>query len=132
MTRAEPSSIIASLANRHTTQVSADTQHHKPLWLLRPRLVAFRIPKCLPILRTRFVNFTLRPVSDEHGFTAPFDDDVLALGDVAERDFDFGEGEDVGGGGHGAEELGDGRLGDGGGEHTHGADHEVGDRAVGR
>jgi hypothetical protein len=44
-------------------------------------------------------------VADEDGLAAPFDDYVLAEGDCGEVDFDFGLGEDVGGGGHVDEEI---------------------------
>ena len=78
----EPSSVVTRLANGHTTQVRADTKHDKPLWPLRPVLVALRIAELFPVLRPRLVDLALRPVTNEDGLATPFDDDVLALGDV--------------------------------------------------
>lgn len=41
------------------------------------------------------LDLRLGSVSDEDGLSSPFDDDVLALGDLGKVDFDFSHGEDV-------------------------------------
>lgn len=110
----------------------ANANHDEPLGLLCPDLVAFGIAHGFPVLAARFGDLVLRSVPHEYGLAAPFDDGVLALRDGGELDLDFGEGEDVGGRAHCAEELSDGGFGGGSGEDAHGADHEVGDGTVGR
>ena len=83
-------------------------------------------------------------MSNEDGLSSPFDDDVLSsqlvshrirqrttknahlsLRDFGEIYFDLGEGENVGGGGHVGEEVGDEGFSSGGGDETHRSDHKV-------
>lgn len=113
-----PSSVVTRLSNRYTTQMSANTQHHKPLGPLHPLIVTLRIPKLLPILCPRLVDLIRSAVTDEDGFSAPLHDDVFTFWDVPELYFDLGEREDVGGRGHGAQELGHGGFGGGCSEET--------------
>jgi hypothetical protein len=129
--RAEPSSIVARLSNRHTSQVGTHAKHDEPLWLLRPLLVRLGVPERLPVRVASLVNLALRAVADEHRLSTPFDDDVLALRDGVDVDLDLGHGEDVGRCRHCTKELGHSALCDGGGEDTHAADHHVGDGTVG-
>ena len=105
MARAEPSSIVTALADGYASQMSTDTEHHQPLRLLNSCIVRLRVSKRLDIDIPCFFDFTLGTVTDEHRFTAPLDDDVLALGDRVEVDLDLGHGQDVGGGAHVDEEL---------------------------
>ena len=110
--------------------MGAHAQHDEPLRLLDARIIRLRVAQGLPVDLARLVDLVLRAVADEDGLAAPLDDHVLALGNARELDLNLGEREHVRGGGHRAEELGHGRLGDGRGEDAHGADHEVGERAV--
>jgi hypothetical protein len=129
--RAKPSSIVARLANGHTSQVGAHAEHDEPLWLLRPLLVRLGVPERLPVRVASLVDLALRAVADEHRLSTPFDNDVLALRDSIDVDLDLGHGEDVGGRGHGTKELGHGALRDSSSEDAHTADHHVGDGTVG-
>ena len=125
-----PSSEIARLSDRHASKVGAHTEHDEPLGLLDAGIVRLRVAQGLPVDLAGLLDLVLRAVADKDGLAAPLDDDVLALGDARELDLDLGEREHIRRGGHRAEELGHGGLGDGRGEHAHGADHEVGERAV--
>lgn len=110
--------------------MSADTEHDEPLWSLRSVLIALRVSELLPVLRASFLDLVRGAVTDEHGLATPFDDDVLALRNVRELNFDLGKREDVGRGAHGPQELGHSGFGDAGGKETHSADHEVRNRTV--
>jgi hypothetical protein len=50
--------------------------------------------------RLSLLDLVLCAVTDEHRLASPFDDDILALGDGREVDFDLRLGEHIGGGGH--------------------------------
>jgi hypothetical protein len=65
-------------------------------------------------------------VTNKDWLSPPLDDDILPLWNRTEVHLDLGEREDVRRGGQVGEEVGDDRLGSGGGDETHGADHEVG------
>jgi hypothetical protein len=125
-----PSSEIARFADGHAAQVSAHAEHDEPLGLLDAGVVGLWIAKALPVDLARLVDLCGRAVAYEHGLAAPLDDRVLALRDARELELDLGQREHVRGRGHRAEELGHARLGYRCGEHAHGADHEVGERAV--
>lgn len=125
-----PSSEIARLADRHASQVGAHAEHDEPLGFLDTIVVRLRVPEGLPVDVARLVDLVLRAMADKDGLAAPLDDRVLALRDAPQLHLDLGQREHVRGGGHRAEELGHGGLGHGRGEHAHGSDHEVGERAV--
>ena len=125
-----PSSVIARFANGHATQVGAHAEHDEPLGLLDASVVGLGIAKALPVDLARLVDLPLRAVANEHGLAAPLDDRVLALRYPRELHLDLGERQHVRRRGHRPQELGHGRLGHRGGEHAHGAYHEVGQRAV--
>jgi len=130
MAWAEPSSEIARLANGHASQVGANAEHDEPLRFLDTGVVRLGITEALPVYLTRLADLVLRAVPNEHGLAAPLDDRVLALRYARELDFDLGQRQYVRRGGHRTQKLGHARLGDGGGEHAHGAYHEVGQGAV--
>ena len=130
--RAEPASVVARLADGHTTQVGADAEHDEPLGLLGARLVALGVAEALEVGAARLCDLVGGAVADEDGLAAPLDDDVLALGDGGEVELDLGHREHVRGRGHRREELGHRRLGRGRGEHAERADHEVRQPAVRR
>ena len=125
-----PSSVIARLADRHATQVGAHAKHDQPLRFLDPIVVGLGIAQALPVDLARLLDLVLRAMADEDGLTAPLDDRVLALRDAPQLDLDLCQRQHVRRGGHRAEELGHGGLGDGGREDAHGSDHEVGQGAV--
>ena len=97
---AEPSTIVSSLADRHTTQVSADTQHDEPLWLLDTVSIRLWVTKCLPVKVLGLLDLVCSSVTDENWLTTPLDDNVLALGDRCEVDLNLGLSQDIGGCGH--------------------------------
>lgn len=70
-------------------------------------------------------------MTDEHRFSAPFDDDILALRNVGKLYLGLCESEDVGRCSHGLQEASNSGLGKGSGEDAEGADHEVRHGAVG-
>ena len=83
----EPATEITSLANGHTTQMSADTEHDKPLWPLRPALVTLGVPQGLPIRVLRLLNLIRCTMSDEHWLATPFDNHILAFRNVGYLNF---------------------------------------------
>jgi len=121
----EPSSVITSLANGNATQVRADTQHHQPFRPLCSLLIRLGITQVLPICLSGLLDLIRGPVPDEHGLSAPFEDNILAFWDVGEFNFDFGHGQNISGCRHSLEETSDAGLGDRCGQDTHGANHEV-------
>lgn len=76
--------------------MSANTQHHEPLWLLGTSFIRLRVPQRLQIDTVRFLDFVPSPMANEDRLASPLDDNVFAFRDRSERDFDFGEGENVG------------------------------------
>jgi len=81
--RAEPASKVTSLANRHTTQMRAHTDHDQPLRLLDTVLIWLWVTERLPLGFPCFVDFRFGAVADEDGLAAPFDDDLEYASDVA-------------------------------------------------
>jgi hypothetical protein len=121
--RAEPAAVFTGLADGHTTQVGADTQHDQPLGLLHTLVVGLGVTQILPLCLTGLLDLILGTVTDEDGLATPLDDNlfgdvlggvwgnegdftyVLALRDGAESDLNLGLGQDVGGGGHVDQEV---------------------------
>lgn len=127
---AEPAAKVASLANGHTTQMGAHTDHDKPLGLLDTLVVSLGVSQSRDVDLVSLLNLVDGSVSDENGLSSPLDDNVLAEGDGAELDLDLGHGQNISGSGHVREEILDGGLGAGSTEHAEGADHEVGEETV--
>jgi hypothetical protein len=100
MTRAKPATKISRLADWHTAQMRAHAQHNQPLGFLNSLLIRLRIAESFPIDILGLFDLVWGAMSDKDGLAAPFDDDVLALGNGGEVNLDFGHGEDVRGGGH--------------------------------
>ena len=120
-----PSSVVSRLADWNTAQMCADAKHNQPLRLLDSVLVALRVPESLPVDTSGLFYLIRGPVANKHWFTAPFDDDVLALGDAGELDLSLGKSEDVRRCCHRLQEAGDSGLCDGSGENAKRADHEI-------
>ena len=127
-----PATEISGLANGDAPQMSADTQHDQPFWLLRPILITLGVTKSLPIGALSLLNLIRSSVTDEYGLSTPFDDHVLSFWNICEFDLDLGQGENVSGSGHCSQELGDGGFGNGGGKDAKRSDHEVLESPVGR
>jgi hypothetical protein len=127
-----PATEISSLANGYTSQMSANTQHDQPLWVLRPSIITFGITESLPVGTLGLLNLIWSSVTDEHGLSTPFDDRVLSFRNTCKLDLDLGHSENVGGCGHGSQEFGDSGFGNRGGEDTERSDHEVLESPVGR
>lgn len=105
VTWAEPAAEITCLADGHTTQVGADTQHDEPLRLLDAVLIGLRVAQLLPVDLLGLGNLVGGSVADEDGLPTPLDDDILALRNGSQVDFDLGLREHVGRGGHVHEEV---------------------------
>ena len=80
--------------------MGADAEHDEPFRPLRSILISLGISKALPFHLAGFLDLVGCPVTDEHRFASPFDDDILSLGDTGELDLDFCEGEDISRDGH--------------------------------
>jgi hypothetical protein len=78
--RAEPAAVFTGLADGHTTQVGADTQHDQPLGLLHTFVVGLGVTQILPLCLTGLVDLILGTVTDEDGLATPLDDNLF--GDV--------------------------------------------------
>lgn len=102
MARAEPTTVITSLTNRHTTyrlpppisqdetkrndrviakrtQMGANPQHDEPLWFLDTVCVGLRVSQGLDLDGVGFLDFVGCSVADEDGLASPFDNDLLCL-----------------------------------------------------
>ena len=112
--------------------MGADTQHDEPFWILSTYVVGLRVTQCLDVDTVGLLNLVRGAVTDEDRLAAPFDDDVLALGDSGQVELDLGECENICGCGHGAEEVGHTRLCGRCGDDTHRANHKVRNGTVGR
>jgi hypothetical protein len=123
--RAEPTAVVTSLANGHTTQVGADTQHDKPLRLSGTGAVLLGISEKRDVDLVGLVDLVLGSVSDEDGLASPLNDNVLALGDRGKVNLDLGHGQNVGGSGHVDQELLNCALGTSSTDGTESANHEV-------
>lgn len=75
--RAEPATIVTSLANGDTTQVGADTQHDQPLGALDTVLIGLGVSKGRDVDFVGLVDLVLGSVTDEDGLASPFDDDLM-------------------------------------------------------
>lgn len=75
--RAEPAAVVTGLADGHTTQVGADTQHDQPLGLLNTLVVGLGVAQALPLCVTGLVDLILGTVTDEDGLSTPLDDDLF-------------------------------------------------------
>lgn len=121
---AEPAAVVAGLADGHTTQVGADTQHDQPLRALDTVVVRLRVTEALPLGLAGLGDLVLGAVADEDGLATPLDDDlfwvavradarigidgctyVLALRDGTESNLNLGLSQDVGGSGHVDQEV---------------------------
>lgn len=94
MARTEPSTKVASFADRDTTEMGANaygivsscqqycpmryvlTQHDKPFWFLNSLLVRLRIAQCLPFCVLSVLDLALSSVTDKDRLASPFDDDL--------------------------------------------------------
>eukprot|EP00956_Cyclotella_meneghiniana_P006214 scaffold8102_cov73-Cyclotella_meneghiniana.AAC.18 len=114
VTGTEPSIEIPRATNGHASQVSANTQHHKPLGLdgtIVVRLLVAKQGERHARLRGYLGGGSM---TDEDGFASPLDRDGLAGGDGPHVEFGRGQGEDVGTGAHGGYEFNDEDAGGGG------------------
>lgn len=74
--RAEPATIVTSLANGDTTQMGADTQHDQPLGALDTVLIGLGVSEGSDVDFVGLVDLVLGSVADEDGLASPFDDDL--------------------------------------------------------
>jgi hypothetical protein len=77
--RAEPAAVVTGLADGHTTQVGADTQHDEPLGLLNTVVVGLGVTERLPLGLAGLVDLVLGTVTDEDGLATPLDDDLFGV-----------------------------------------------------
>jgi len=85
--------------------ISVLTQHDEPLRLLDTVRIWLWISESLPLGVLGLLDLILGTVSDEDWLSSPLDDDVLALWDSSEVDFNLGLSQYIGGGGHVDEEI---------------------------
>lgn len=128
---AEPAAKIASLTNRDTTQVGANTQHDEPRGVLDTISVGLGISEGSNVDSVGLSNLVGSAVTNEHGLTTPLDNDVAALRDGGKVDLDLGQGKNVSRSRHGRKEVLNGGLGGGSRDHAKGANNEVGKGTVG-
>lgn len=76
VTRTEPASIIASFANRYTSQMRADTQHYKPFWFLDSVFVGLWVTESMPVKPFGVLDLVCCSMTDKDRFASPFDDDL--------------------------------------------------------
>lgn len=74
--RTEPTTEIASLANRHTSKMSTDAKHDQPFRVLNTIAVGLWISQTLPLCILSLLDFIASPVSDKYGFASPLNDDL--------------------------------------------------------
>lgn len=74
---AEPAAVVAGLADGHTTQVGADTQHDQPLGALDTVVVGLGVTERLPLGLAGLGDLVLGTVADEDGLATPLDDDLF-------------------------------------------------------
>lgn len=110
--RAVIAAIIASVGYGDTTQVSADSDEDGPLRFLHPVEVVLWVPQFAQFDGGLLLDLLGRPVTDEQRLASPFEAHVFALWDLRQLHFDLRHGQDVGGGAHAGDELGDYALGD--------------------
>lgn len=69
----------------------------------------------------------LGSVANEQGLSSPLERHVLPFGDIAQLDLDFGQGQNIGRGAHGGDELGHGGLCSINSQHCRGACDQIGE-----
>ncbi len=73
---AEPAAVVTGLADGHTTQVGADTQHDQPFRALNTVVIGLGVTEGLPLGLAGLGDLILGAVTDENGLTTPLDDDL--------------------------------------------------------
>lgn len=71
MTRAKPSTKITSIWQRNATQMCADPDNYKPLWVFNPLSILLRITKRSQINTVGQLDIFLSPTSDENWLATP-------------------------------------------------------------
>ena len=125
--RAEPSVVLAGVADGDAAQVGADAKDDEPLGLEGPVLVGLLITKGVHGDGGFGGDLVGGAVTDEDGLAAPLDGDGLADIDIGQVELGGGHGQDVGGRGHGGDELHDEDPGRGGVGEANARQHEVGE-----
>lgn len=103
--RAEPAVVITRVGDGHTAQVSADTQHHQELGLLRALLILLGILELGELCGGGARDFGGRAVTNEDGLTTPLHGEGSASGDVVDGDFDGTQREHISRGRHRGDEA---------------------------
>lgn len=112
VTRAVIAAVISSVGYGDTPQVSADSDEDGPLGFLHPVKVVLWVPQLAQFDGGLLLDLLGRPVTDEQRLASPFEAHVFSLWDLVQLHFDLRHGQDVGGGAHAGDELGDDALGD--------------------
>lgn len=127
---AEPAVVVASLTDRHTSQMRADTNHDEPLRALDTLSVRLGVAQLAHVHVLSLLDLIRSTVTDKHGLAAPLDDGIFTLGDVGHVDLDLGERKDIARGTHRRQEVGNGRTSARGSQGTEATDQEVGEGTV--
>ncbi len=125
--RAEPSVVLAGIADGDAAQVGADAKDDEPLGLEGPVLVGLLITEGVHGDGGFGGDLVGGAVTDEDGLAAPLDGDGLADINIGQVELGGGHGQDVGGRGHGGDELHDEDPGCGGVGEANARQHEVGE-----
>ena len=125
--RAEPTVVLAGVADGDAAQVGADAKDDEPLGLEGAVLVGLLITEGVHGDGGFGGDLVAGAVTDEDGLAAPLDGDGLALGNFGQVELGGGHGQNVGGRVHGGDELDDKDAGRGGVGEADAGQHEVGE-----
>ena len=130
VTRAEPPVVIPGAADGDASEVGAYPQHDEPLRLEDAVVVGLLVPQGRHGHGRALGDLGGGAVPDEHRLSPPLDGDGLADCHGADVEFSRGQSEDVGGRGHGRDELHDEHARRGGVREAHPGEEEVGEGAA--
>lgn len=127
VTRAVVTAVVAGVGDGHAAQMCAHPDDDDPAGVLEPVFVVLGVAQLRQVHAGLRGDLLLRAVADKQRLASPLEGHVLAFGDVAQLDLDLGQGQDVGRGAHGGDELRDHRLGGVDAQHGGGAGDQVGE-----
>lgn len=107
--------VVTGVGDWHAAQVSAHTEDDEPLRVLGALVVVLNVAEGRQGDRLFDGDFFGGTMTDEERLASPLEGDVLAFWDVGQLDLDLGQGQDVSGGAHRADEFVDEGLGGVGG-----------------
>ncbi|TNN65384.1 hypothetical protein EYF80_024420 [Liparis tanakae] len=127
VTGAVVTAVVAGVGDGHAAQMRAHAEDDDPAGVLDPVFVVLGVAQLGQVHAGFRGDLLLRAMADKQRLASPLEGHVLAFGDVAQLDFDLGQGQHVGRGAHGGDELSDHRLGGVDAHHGCGAGDQVGE-----